>query len=335
MTYAYRCIFFCQGEFILKKITTLLLTLSLASGVAHAAIQNVNYKIKSGDSLYEIAQKNNTTVNKLRKVNALKKGQVLKVGKVIKVPKVVPASKAKPIIAADYRIQKGDTLYSIAHKHKTTVYKIRKANELEKNSVLKIGTVLKVPQNKKSLRYTSTRKKASTTKLAASLSNSNLETISLKKNEAKKATTFAFKDIFTSTSKSKSKNVVPDKCHRITSVAKTKLGKRYVWGATGKSNTFDCSGFTKFVYKKNGIDIPRTSINQSKYGKFVKRDELRKGDLVFFDTSKRRRGYVNHVGIYIGDNKFIHASSAKKRVVITSLDKSFYSNRYKGARRPS
>ncbi len=324
---------FCQGEFILKKITTLLLTLSLASGVAHAAIQNVNYKIKSGDSLYKIATKNNTTINKIRKANNLKKGAVLKVGKVIKVPKVVPASKKKPVVTADYRIQKGDTLYSIAHKHQTTIYKIRKANALEKNAVLKIGSVLKVPQNKKSLRYTSTRKKASATKLATSLSNSNLETISLKKSETKKTSTFAFKDIFTS--KSKSKNVVPDKCHRITSVAKTKLGNRYVWGATGKRNTFDCSGFTKFVYKKNGIDIPRTSINQSKYGKFVKRDELRKGDLVFFDTSKRKRGYVNHVGIYIGDNKFIHASSAKKKVVITSLSKKFYSNRYKGARRPS
>jgi cell wall-associated NlpC family hydrolase len=317
----------------LKKITTLLLTLSLASGVAHAAIQNVNYKIKSGDSLYKIATKNNTTVNSIRKANNLKKGAILKVGKVIKVPKVVPASKAKPVITADYRIQKGDTLYSIAHKHKTTVYKIRKANELQKNAVLKIGNVLKVPQNNKSLRYTSIKKKASATKLASSLSNSNLETINLKKGETKKASTFAFNDIFTS--KSKSKNVVPDKCQKITSVAKTKLGKRYVWGASGKQNTFDCSSFTKFVYKKNGIDIPRTSINQSKFGKYVKRDELRKGDLIFFDTSKRRRGYVNHVGIYIGDNKFIHASSAKKKVVITSLNKSFYSNRYKGARRPS
>jgi len=317
----------------LNKIASLLLTLSLASGIAHAAIQNVNYKVKSGDSLYKIANKNNTTVNKIRKANNLKKGAILKVGKVIKVPKVVPVSKAKPVITADYRIQKGDTLYSIAHKHQTTVYKIRKANELEKNAVLKIGNVLKVPQNKKSLRYASIKKRASGTKLAASLSNSNLDTINLKKSETKKSSTFAFKDIFAS--KSKSKNVVPDKCQRITSVAKTKLGNRYVWGATGKKNTFDCSGFTKFVYKKNGINIPRTSINQSKFGKFVKRDELRKGDLVFFDTSKRRRGYVNHVGIYIGDNKFIHASSAKKKVVITSLNKTFYSNRYKGARRPS
>ena len=118
-------------------------------------------------------------------------------------------------------------------------------------------------------------------------------------------------------------------------MAKKKLGRRYVWGATGTKNTFDCSGFTKYVYKKNGIDIPRTSINQSKYGKYVSRKNLKKGDLIFFDTSKRRKGYVNHVGIYLGNGKFIHASSAKKKVVITSLNKNFYSQRYKGARRPS
>ena len=125
-----------------------------------------------------------------------------------------------------------------------------------------------------------------------------------------------------------------DKCKKITKDAKKKLGKRYVWGASGTKNTYDCSSFTKYVYRKNGISIPRTSINQSKHGKYVKRKDLKKGDLIFFDTSKRRKGYVNHVGIYLGNNKFIHASSAKKKVVVSSLSK-FYGQRYKGARRPS
>ncbi len=126
-----------------------------------------------------------------------------------------------------------------------------------------------------------------------------------------------------------------EKSSKITALAKKKLGRRYVWGATGEKNTFDCSGFTTYVYKKNGIHLPRRAIAQSKYGKYVPRSKLKKGDLIFFDTSKRRRGYVNHVGIYLGNGKFIHASSAKKRVVITSLNKAFYSKRYKGARRPS
>nr|MBL0721361.1 C40 family peptidase [Sulfurovaceae bacterium] len=110
------------------------------------------------------------------------------------------------------------------------------------------------------------------------------------------------------------------------------LGKRYVWGATGPYR-FDCSGFTSYVCKKNGVNIPRTSLKQSRVGKYVSRGNLRAGDLIFFDTSKRRRGFVNHVGIYIGNNKFIHASSAKKKVVVTSLNTPFYRSRFKWGRR--
>jgi len=114
--------------------------------------------------------------------------------------------------------------------------------------------------------------------------------------------------------------------------ARNHLGKRYVWGAVGPKR-FDCSGFTSYVCKKSGIAIPRTSIKQGKVGMKVRRQELKKGDLVFFDTSKRRRGYINHVGIYIGNQKFIHASSAKRKVVISSLNKSFYKARFKWGRR--
>ena len=127
--------------------------------------------------------------------------------------------------------------------------------------------------------------------------------------------------------KTKRKNI-----NRILKEARNHLGKRYVWGAVGPKR-FDCSGFTSYVCKKSGIAIPRTSIKQGKVGVKVRRQELKKGDLVFFDTSKRRRGYINHVGIYIGNQKFIHASSAKRKVVISSLNKSFYKARFKWGRR--
>jgi len=120
---------------------------------------------------------------------------------------------------------------------------------------------------------------------------------------------------------------------QITSLAKTKLGRRYVWGASGKRNTYDCSGFTKYVYKKTGITIPRTSLKQSRVGKHISKNKLKKGDLIFFDTSRRKKGYVNHVGIYLGNNTFIHASSTKKKIIISKLE-NFYLARYKGARRP-
>ena len=236
---------------------------------------------------------------------------------------------AKQIVK--HTVKKGDTLSAIARKHHTSVTKIRKANALRKSQILKIGKVLYLPQNKKKNTLTKAKRSASNKKLATSLSK--LDTISLVKEKKKEPKTFSFTDLFKSKSKKEDKDA--DKCQRITSLAKTKLGKKYVWGASGNKNTYDCSSFTKFVYKNIGIDIPRTSIRQSKFGKYVKRSELKKGDLIFFDTSKKRKGYVNHVGIYLGDNKFIHASSAKKKVVITSLNKNFYSNRYKGARRPS
>jgi cell wall-associated NlpC family hydrolase len=132
--------------------------------------------------------------------------------------------------------------------------------------------------------------------------------------------------------KLKEKNQHSSSNKKLLPIAKTKLGKRYVWGAVGPK-AFDCSGFTSYVYKKIGYNIPRTSRQQSKYGKSIKRSDLKPGDLIFFDTSKRRENIINHVGIYVGDNKFIHASSAKKRVIITSLNKNFYSQRYKWAKR--
>ncbi|MBN2767530.1 MAG: C40 family peptidase [Campylobacterales bacterium] len=122
------------------------------------------------------------------------------------------------------------------------------------------------------------------------------------------------------------------KFKKMKGIAEKQLGKRYVWGAVGPGQ-FDCSGFTSYVCRQYGINIPRTSFYQSKYGKPVNRDNLKKGDLIFFDTSKERKGKVNHVGIYIGENKFIHASSSKKKVVVSQLNGTFYGKRFIIARR--
>ena len=119
----------------------------------------------------------------------------------------------------------------------------------------------------------------------------------------------------------------------ILETARVFLGVKYIWAANGPS-AFDCSGFTKYVFKKSGISLPRYSGHQANIGKKIEFSEMRKGDLVFFDTSKKFRKKVNHVGIFIGDNKFIHASSAKKKVIITSFaKKKFYKNQFLYARR--
>jgi len=119
----------------------------------------------------------------------------------------------------------------------------------------------------------------------------------------------------------------------IIATAMAYLDTKYLWAANGP-NAFDCSGFTRYVFKENGITLPRYSGHQAKVGIKVSFDELQKGDLVFFDTEKKYTKRVNHVGIYIGDNKFIHASSAKKKVIITSFKKKhFYKNRFLWGRR--
>jgi len=115
--------------------------------------------------------------------------------------------------------------------------------------------------------------------------------------------------------------------------AKSFLGTPYVWGATGPSK-FDCSGFTQWVYRDAGINIPRVSRDQARVGQYVSFNQLQKGDMMFFDTHKRRTGKVTHVGIYLGNGNFIHASSAGKKVVIYNFNqKTFYKKRFLWGRR--
>jgi len=115
--------------------------------------------------------------------------------------------------------------------------------------------------------------------------------------------------------------------------AKSLLGIKYVWGATGPS-TYDCSGFTQKIYRDAGINIPRVSREQARVGAYIPFNALRRGDMVFFDTHKRRSGKVTHVGIYLGNNNFIHASSAAKKVVIFNFDeKPYYKKRFLWGRR--
>ena len=120
---------------------------------------------------------------------------------------------------------------------------------------------------------------------------------------------------------------------KIVSFAKKLLGKPYVWGAQGP-NGFDCSGFTYYVYKNTaGITLPRTSSAQSRYGTRVSKSNLKPGDLVFFDTVGSNNGDVTHVGMYIGNNQIIHASSSQKKIVINNLNTSYYNKTYVTARR--
>ena len=109
------------------------------------------------------------------------------------------------------------------------------------------------------------------------------------------------------------------------------LGISYKMGGTTPENGLDCSGLVRHVFKESwGKILPRTAAEISKVGTDVKKEELQPGDLVFYNTLKR--GF-SHVGIYLGDNKFIHAPSAGGKVRIESMDIAYWKQRFNGARR--
>ncbi len=117
---------------------------------------------------------------------------------------------------------------------------------------------------------------------------------------------------------------------QIIEYAKQFLDVPYVYGASS-GKAFDCSGFTSYVLKKNGYDSTRTCTSQYAQYTHIERSELRIGDLVFFASASSWD--TNHVGLYMGDNLFIHASSGRGKVVISSLDETYYDKYYYGAAR--
>lgn len=118
--------------------------------------------------------------------------------------------------------------------------------------------------------------------------------------------------------------------NHIVKTAKRYIGVPYRWGGKSPKIGFDCSGFTMVVYQLNGLNLPRSSKQQWKVGRPIKRRQLLKGDLVFFATSGGKR--VSHVGIYMGDSKFLHAPGRDRKIRSSSLSDIYFKTRYVGAR---
>ena len=116
---------------------------------------------------------------------------------------------------------------------------------------------------------------------------------------------------------------------RLVATARNFISYPYTWGGESPEEGFDCSGLVLAVYHLNGFSLPRTSREQFRIGKLIQKNQLQIGDLVFFKTVARRN--VSHVGIYAGNDLFIHAPGSNKTIRMDSLSNKFYKERYVGA----
>jgi cell wall-associated NlpC family hydrolase len=204
-----------------------------------------------------------------------------------------------------YVVQKGDSLYTISKKVRIPIEEIKKMNGL-RTSALKIGQILILSEDEGMLEGEA--KEARDGEEIAEASQTEGE-------KAEKGEPVA------STPLGKWSNL--EERSLLVRVAKTFLGAPYKLGGSTLKG-IDCSAFVKKIYEIFNIQLPRTTREQFKVGKKVEKDELEEGDLVFF----KRRGNRAHVGIYVGDNQFVHASSYSREVKIDHLDAPYYSQRF-------
>jgi cell wall-associated NlpC family hydrolase len=256
--------------------------------------------------------------------------------------------KSSPSLGSRYVVSKGDTLSGIGKRFGVSVYELKRANGLTSDSI-SVGTELVIPgvfsdsESESSVgfrRYTV--KKGDT--LAVIAKRFGVSVDSLKKANGLSGTfikagqsliipvkeDMVYGEKRVPHTNEESRVSEYDIRSAIISVAKKFLGAPYKFGGTSVLKGIDCSAFVNKVFSFFDVELPRTARDIYKVGKDVDRSELTMGDLVFFRTYAQ---YPSHVGIYIGDSEFIHASSRAKRVTIDSIDFPYYRKRFIGAKR--
>ena len=147
---------------------------------------------------------------------------------------------------------------------------------------------------------------------------------------AQDKTARSFKDTATTTVKDAAATALHS-AQDLASAALDLIGIRYKWGGNTPETGLDCSGLVRYVFQQvTGVTLPRTARDMSRIGETVAARDLQPGDLVFFNT---RRFAFSHVGIYLGDNSFIHAPNRRSSVQVASIDGRYWKKRFNGARR--
>ena len=273
---------------------------------------------------------------------------------------LLAAIPAVSLAGATHVVRKGDTLGKIARAHHVSVAKIQEANGLE-GTRLAVGTKLVLPDGKahSKRKASSGKSRAATVRAAtsaeeappgATLSLVEPEGVPLHTGTWKPPTEAELAELARGPAKAADGAMLPEAAPpsvavatnapealnadksirgRLLRVAQRMLAVPYRFGGTTLWG-IDCSGFVQKTFAFLNLDLPRTAREQYKEGVTVAKSDLSPGDLVFFRTYAK---YASHVGIYLGDNRFVHASSRDRKVTIDSLDEPYYTKHYLGAKR--
>ena len=276
-----------------------------------------SHVVRTNESLQSIARKYHVSVDELKSVNNLTASRVSK-GERLIIPSH-PESQKNTVAATHqdtYKVAKGDTLPRIAKKTGVKLATIKKLNGLKGNKI-KSGQVLVLVATDTPVQTVITNR--------LQLINKDLL------NEQELTDTLAeLTDLESDRPVDLAKSIEANQAiNSIKKSAYSFLGARYRFGGSSR-NSLDCSSFTQQVFRELSITLPRTAREQFVVGNEVVRGDLKKGDLVFFQTYAR---FPSHVGIYLGNRKMIHASSGEHHVVISSMDTPYYLSRYLGALR--
>ncbi|MDD2336199.1 MAG: NlpC/P60 family protein [Geobacteraceae bacterium] len=279
--------------------------------------------IKKNDSLYSLSKKYHVSVQALKSANNLVNSH-LKLGDKLVVPprsssSAESRSTSRKTTVSVYKVRKGDTLYRIAKKAGLSVDELKRINGISGKHI-KPGKLLSFRESAPVEEVAKKPARSFTVRNADLFSSEEYErTLAELTDSDQEKTVDLNKDLELTTNASK----------RLKKSAFSFLGTRYRFGGTTRSG-LDCSSFVQHVFRDLDIQLPRTAREQFHTGEPVTSYDLQKGDLVFFRTYA---SFPSHVGIYLGDNKMIHASSRDHKVVISSMNTPYFRSRFIGAKR--